>query len=868
MLVLATMVAGTASSCSKDVEPGNGRPGDAVTYTCIIASDPDSKVAISETGKTTWEPGDQIIVHGEYTGSGKSDTVTLTAGDISADGKKATISFSGVAPYDRSSDKGYTSTIYAAYPASSVKDNDHCYYYSNFVNTNAPLMAAYNVGNTFVFYNLCGVIAYKASGNFDSVVFSGNNEETVGYSYYRTYLVQKNTGSPRLEYNYTSDGGTNGPLTECSGKVVADGSTMNYIGIPNGVSFSQGFTFKFYKDGDLVKMARTEKALNLPRNKMLYLGDITSKLETPSGSDSHTSSIPTDDAINLCADGTANCYMVNDPGVYKLRMVRGNVNVSIGKTASVEVLWENYGGSEAVTPGSVVSEIDFEGSWMYFRVPEQFHDGNALVAAKDEGGNILWSWHIWMTSYSVDVDSYGLSAYQFMTRNLGAIADASANGNAGPETFGLLYQWGRKDPFPGAAGAGVNSASAIAGKAMTLHGGQMTVDQTIAAPTEFADYNGDWTTVTDRDLWGDVSKIKSVYDPCPPGYKVPRREDATAFFSVKLTDGSAGWAYKPDQAIFTVGDPVAVFPLTGYINYDGSYSATGSRTMIWNAHDDGDVPNKAYGQYVYEGPSSSKSAQTKARGCTVRCISETKAPFINEQGMPVMGSYTKTDFTSAQMAELSGLCFSKDGDFMWGVGDGGTLYKIGFDMSVSVQMNPTQTSEADLEGVTMDPVTKDLYFCCEPNRVRKTTAPNYNTITKIFEVADAANFGNSGLEGITYYKDNVLYVGSQSGAYLWAYNVNGTMIWKKQLATIAPYIQEVGDLYYDPATDLLWISDSEAFKLFVFDGSVTKLKAMYDISFIGNPESVLVDHTRNCVWVGDDRGSSSRIYKISFTGLN
>ena len=176
--------------------------------------------------------------------------------------------------------------------------------------------------------------------------------------------------------------------------------------------------------------------------------------------------------------------------------------------------------------------------------------------------------------------------------------------------------------------------------------------------------------------------------------------------------------------------------------------------------------------------------------------------------------------------------------------------------------------EADLEGVTMDPVTKDLYFCCEPNRVRKTTAPNYNTITKIFEVADAANFGNSGLEGITYYKDNVLYVGSQSGAYLWAYNVNGTMIWKKQLATIAPYIQEVGDLYYDPATDLLWISDSEAFKLFVFDGEVTKLKAMYDISFIGNPESVLVDHTRNCVWVGDDRGSSSRIYKISFTGLN
>ena len=290
--------------------------------------------------------------------------------------------------------------------------------------------------------------------------------------------------------------------------------------------------------------------------------------------------------------------------------------------------------------------------------------------------------------------------------------------------------------------------------------------------------------------------------------------------------------------------------------------------MIWSTHGSG---VKAYSLDVRSDSSpisAIRKTNPKARGGAVRCVSEVIPPFENEPGMPVMGSYTKTDFSSSQMAELSGLCFSKDGDFMWGVGDGGTLYKIGFDMSVSVQMNPTQTSEADLEGVTMDPVTKDLYFCCEPNRVRKTTAPNYNTITKIFEVADAADFGNSGLEGITYYKDNVLYVGSQSGAYLWAYNVNGTMIWKKQLATIAPYIQEVGDLYYDPATDLLWISDSEAFKLFVFDGEVTKLKAMYDISFIGNPESVLVDHTRNCVWVGDDRGSSSRIYKISFTGLN
>jgi len=65
---------------------------------------------------------------------------------------------------------------------------------------------------------------------------------------------------------------------------------------------------------------------------------------------------------------------------------------------------------------------------------------------------------------------------------------------------------------------------------------------------------------------------------------------------------------------------------------------------------------------------------------------------------------------------------------------------------------------------------------------------------------------------------------------------------------------------------MLWVADSEAFKLFVFDGDLTKELAEYDISFIGNPESVCVDHERSCVWVGDD-GSTSKLYKISFTNL-
>ena len=125
--------------------------------------------------------------------------------------------------------------------------------------------------------------------------------------------------------------------------------------------------------------------------------------------------------------------------------------------------------------------------------------------------------------------------------------------------------------------------------------------------------------------------------------------------------------------------------------------------------------------------------------------------------------------------------------------------------------------------------------------------------------------GNSGMEGIAWHKGD-LYLGAQSGATLWCYTLSGTKKWKKQLGQIAPGITEVGDLFYDAQTDLLWVSDSEAFKIFVFDGDVTKLKAIYDIKFIGNPESICVDHDRNCVWMADD-GSTSKIYKIQFSNL-
>lgn len=577
-----------------------------------------------------------------------------------------------------------------------------------------------------------------------------------------------------------------------------------------------------------------------------------------------TSPAPTGPFTDLGAKGTANSYVVSAPGSYRFKAVKGNGNASVGAVAGARLVWETGNTAEAVARFSRIESVGVDNGYITFKTPSALVPGNALIAAMDGNGCVLWSWHIWIPATSIGTDTYGLSSYPMMSRNLGALVDAEAGtGPVDARSLGLHYQWGRKDPFPGAGTTGRSETAAVAGIPTTLSGGQMSLARTIARPTVFAGCDGDWNTVSDGDLWGDKSGGKSIYDPCPPGYRVPKREDATGLFRTNLVEAE-GWEYCLEGSWFKAGNPAAVFPLPGYIDSDGRLAGAGSRTDLWNAHHDGDVPGKAYGQYLYEGPTSKISAQTKARGGSVRCISETMEAFSNAAGMPVMGSYTKYTLPST-IVELSGLCLKADKSAMWGVGDQGGLYTIHFDGTAS----QVWYHDADMEGVTIHPSTGDLYVAIEGSqKVYRIPSPGYNTYSTVFYVQEAidGNFGNGGLEGITYYKDDLLYIGSQSGATLWTYTLSGEKKSKIQLGTRAPAIIEVAGLYYDQAADLLWVTDSDARKLFVFKGDASKLLAMYDVSFIGNAESVCVDHAHSCVWVGSDE-STCKLYKISFSGL-
>ena len=131
----------------------------------------------------------------------------------------------------------------------------------------------------------------------------------------------------------------------------------------------------------------------------------------------------------------------------------------------VKILWQTKGAIGDNTNGDRVWYKPDEKK-IYVRTAEE---GNALIAAYNTNGKIIWSWHIWVTGndpgnlskairyytyrwdekgiYGVDSGEPRISGYQVMSCNLGALADTPKDG-WDTKPFGMLYQWGRKDPFP------------------------------------------------------------------------------------------------------------------------------------------------------------------------------------------------------------------------------------------------------------------------------------------------------------------------------------------------------------------------------------------------------------------------------------
>lgn len=273
--------------------------------------------------------------------------------------------------------------------------------------------------------------------------------------------------------------------------------------------------------------------------------------------------------------GTANCYIVSDKGDNAMQdlivTVKGNGEEGLIADGhmlqdqepnlepdDVKIIWETAKGLVSLKTDAQGKAIINENGIVQFKIdltkqnddikksnyPNQ-QGGNALIGAF-KNGEIIWTWHLWVCpdldsdgNGTVDEDEldactqtwntgYGYG-YHFLDRYLGAL-----NNKPGLSSLGLLYQWGRKDPFIGAASISEAQRNNRM-KTVNLNGydwknsskGDQSIDYATKNPTTLI--NGTISGVDYKFLWGTDKGFstvrdagnKTIYDPCPPGYRVP-----------------------------------------------------------------------------------------------------------------------------------------------------------------------------------------------------------------------------------------------------------------------------------------------------------------------------------------------------------
>ena len=345
-----------------------------------------------------------------------------------------------------------------------------------------------------------------------------------------------------------------------------------------------------------------------------------------------------------------------------------------------EVVWADA--ADLVHLSSTPISHDASGNaFLDFEVKQSdIQSGNAVVAVK-KGGTIVWSWHLWFAPKDaldkIPVTNHQGKVYNFTKETLGwkptqwsgstydkartvkvKVVQTIKNGGVAQETVinitqnpgnvkkgaTTLYQFGRKDAFPGVA-----TSDLKAGGITENAGDNMTISNNIQNPDKFYIYGSSlWTNYGYYNLWSadntvtggynignDNPVVKTVYDPSPVGFKMPANNAFTGFTTTGLNstsqsemnvDGTNDWQQWTNNFghnFWTNSSKTATinFPASGLrSNNDGSLNVVGYYGFYWSA-----VPNNTYnGCYLffYSGHVLPLYDNTRTCGFAVRAVSE------------------------------------------------------------------------------------------------------------------------------------------------------------------------------------------------------------------------------------------------------
>ena len=475
--------------------------------------------------------------------------------------------------------------------------------------------------HTLKFKNVCGVLKLQLKGTAKvrTIELMGNADEPLSGS---AIITAYSDGTvPTVQMLSTA---SKTVTLDCGEGVQLNEETpaVFMIALPP-TAFATGFTATLTAcDGSTAQLS-TAKANPVNRSKIKSM---------PACRVAFTPVIPDlSSAIDLSETGSANCYIVSEGGLYKFGTFKGNSSESVGAVASAEVLWESFGTDVTPNVGVLLIGARYEDGYIAFKTADTFKEGNAVIAAKDASGTILWSWHIWLTDQPQGQVYYN-NAGTMMDRNLGATS--ATPGDVG--ALGLLYQWGRKDPFLGSSSISskIEAKSTITWpSAVSSNSTNGTIEYATAYPTTFIKYNSsnnDWyytgSSTTDNTRWITSTTTKSIYDPCPAGWRVPDG-GSNGVWSTALGSSLSyyGTYDSTNEGMNFSGkfgsDQTIWYPASGYRYYnDGSLNFVGVDGDCWSASPrSSGTCSLHFSDNGYLAPSYSYN---RALGLSVRCLQE------------------------------------------------------------------------------------------------------------------------------------------------------------------------------------------------------------------------------------------------------
>ena len=328
---------------------------------------------------------------------------------------------------------------------------------------------------------------------------------------------------------------------------------------------------------------------------------------------------------------------IDDPWIEKSH---GGANNGVD---GAEVVWADA--ANLVHSPSIKRDANND-AFLEFEVKaSDIQSGNAVVAVTKSNGaskTVVWSWHLWFAPKdalsTIAVTNYQGKTYNFTKETLGwklvlwngstyssartvkvKVEQTVANGgtkqvseftitqNPGSVKTGAttLYQFGRKDAFPG-----VETSKLAANSHFTENAGNnMSIQNGIQHPGSFYTWGSSWwstppTGYSYDNLWSadntgvglnDNSVVKTVYDPCPVGFKMPPTKAFSGFTSNGQNDGTMNvdgtdnlqtFQSNFGHNLWTSSSKTATinFPASGYrFNDDGSLLNVGVSGCYWSA---------------------------------------------------------------------------------------------------------------------------------------------------------------------------------------------------------------------------------------------------------------------------------------------